>query len=754
MSFETEFFGPGNRLRWDAIQAGSLSPDIQQRLGPFLEDFKRNPEVLALPRVCDDGRVNWYILCRSSRSARFARDEVRSFLGATYGDYEGRPTVLDPQDTVEAAVLAKYGNNGFKIEVPRRELFDTVRERLRLLMSLRDERPTRYARRLRAAGRVLREFEYALLAGDGSAAADCIEELRSSGHLSATNLLFLEVRRLAAGGHWDAILAVPELEALLAMFRPRRVTEALVRAVYISRLREFEEGTRASEAVERFRSEIFHRFRGLYRTRGNISGYEVDASFLMAAVASTPSHPEIAAPTLVAYPPESVHHKYLAAIADLIPLASAPVQATPLDSARSAFAEADVDRAYALAIELPPSFDRCALLLRCARDMGTLSAARVALESIDTLLDEERVRLDQHIVLSRIRAGLSGLSKAPTAISDQPNVAADIPSTWPEWLRRLAAPEPWRGAVPAAEIAAREWSVTSFLQDPFTVQETADLLLGDRPPWGQVSLRDSVPYFLEFCIAAGADPRLKPVYESLFLTIAIDGQVSLPQVAALLRVTDMRLQLGVEHGDYVELLTQLTTSIHAVESPSVADTALEAIEILISLPCPDTRERQQFVLRAATLLQRWYRRIDAARFALFRTYAEELGMAASIPTQDQDTGADQEISEWTTLETKKIALYSLQEAALRRVARVVGELCPGARVHTFHDHVGGSPALRAAASTADIFVLATAAAKHAATIFIEACRPKSLVTLYARGQGSASLLDALRRYIVERGGTN
>lgn len=754
MSFETEFFGPGNRLRWDTIQAGTLSPDVQQRLGPFLEDLKRNPEVLALPRVRDDGRVQWYILCRSSRAARFARDEVRSFLGPTYSDYGGRPTVLDPQDTVEAAVLTAYGNCAFRIEVPRRELLDTARDRLRLLISLRNERPTRYARRIRAAGRVLREFEYALLAGEGSAAADCIEELRSSGHLSATNLLFLEVRRLAAGGHWDAILALPELEALLAMVRPRRVTEALVRAVYFSRLQEFEEGNRASDAIERFRSEIFTRFRDLYRTKGSISGYEVDASFLLAAAVATPSRPELAAPTLAAYPPESVQHEYLAALAQLIPSVPAPVQATPLDSARAAFAEADVDRAYGLAIALPPSFDRCALLLRCARDIGTLSAARVALESLDTLRDEDRVRFDQHVVLSRIRDGLSTLSTTPVAMPDHPSVAPDIPSTWQAWLKRLTGPDPWRGAVPAAEIAAREWSVTNFLQDPSAILETADLLLGNRPAWGQVSLRDALPYFLEFCVTAGADPRLKPVYDSLFLTIAIDGQVSLPQVAALLRVTDMRLQLGVAQGDYTEMLTHLITAIEAIESPSVADTALEAIEILISLPCPDTREREQFVLRAATLFQRWYRRIDVAQLALLRTYADELGLGAMVISQDQNAVAEQTVSEWTALDGKKVALYSLKEAALRRAARVVGELCPGVRVQTFHDHVGGSPALRAASSTADIVVLATAAAKHAATIFIEDCRPKTLVTLYARGQGSASLLDALRQFLVGRRGTS
>ncbi len=638
--------------------------------------------------------------------------------------------------------------------MPRRELLDTARERLRLLITLRNERPTRYARRIRAVGRVLREFEYALLAGGGTAAADCIGELRSSGHLSATNLLFLEVRRLAAGGHWDAILALPELDALLAMVRPRRVTEALVRAVYLSRLQEFEEDRRASAAVERFRSELFNRFRDLYGTRANISGYEVDASFLMAAAVSTPSHPEIAQPTLSAYPPDSADRQYLSALAELIPLAPAPTPLSALETARAAFAEADVDRAYGLAIESPSSFDRCALLLRCARDMGTLAAARVALDSLGALPNADRARLEQHIVLSRIRDGLSELSAAAMATREQPTLAEDIPTTWPTWLKRLTAQEPWRGAVPVAEMAAREWSVTNFLRNPSAVQETADLLLGDRPPWGQVSLRDALPYFLEFCIAAGADPRLKPVYESLFLTIAIDTHVSLSQVTGLLRVTELRLRLGAEPRDYNEILTHLMAAIQAVESPSVADTALEAIEMLISVACPDTRERQQFVLRISTLFQRWYRRIDVAQFALLQSYAEELGLTATMPNQDQNTSANQEVSEWTALDGKKIALYSLQEGALRRVARVVTELCPGARVHTFQDHVGGSPALRTASSTSDIFVVATAAAKHAATIFIEACRPKSLVTLYARGQGSASLLDAIRQFLVEHGGVS
>ena len=191
------------------------------------------------------------------------------------------------------------------------------------------------------------------------------------------------------------------------MVRPRRVTEALVRAVYAARLREFEEGSRAAAAVERFRAEIFNRFRDLYRTRETFPGTKSTLAFSWRRQYPRHriqrSHSQYLRPILTIRRTANIFQHSL----ELIPLAPAPTQLSPLESARTAFAEADVDRAYELAIELPPSFDRCALLLRCARDMGTLAAAQVALDSLDTLPNQDRVRLDQHIVLSRIRDGLS-----------------------------------------------------------------------------------------------------------------------------------------------------------------------------------------------------------------------------------------------------------------------------------------------------------------------------------------------------------
>jgi hypothetical protein len=655
-----------------------------------------------------------------------------------------RSEELDPADPVEAAVLQQHGRNAFRLNVPDRGLVDVARERLGLLVRLRRERPRRHAHRIRSAGRILRDFEYALLTSNLDLATDAISELRSGGHLSAVNLLFLEIRRLGAAGMWRAVLALPELDALLATVRPQRVTELLIRAAYECFLREFEADARAADAIEVFGSQVFERFRGLYRSRTNLRGFEVDASFIMDAAVSNPARPDQAAVILSAYQPGASGEHYLSALAGQIPRLPAAAAASDLLTARAAFAEADVDRAFEIAVHLPSSFERCALLLRCAEEMGSLASAQVAIDAVSLLTGPERLRVEAHATLSRARDRLAELAATRTSGQLVSVAREKIPSTWTDWLTRLGLSEVWPGALTVAEVGSREWDVRAFVSDPAALQEVADLLIGERPAWGQNVLRDALPFFLEFCLSIDVDPRMRPLLDSLFLLVATDERVSVAQVSALLEIVEARLRLGVSSAEYREMVRQMATAIGALESPTVADLSLASLELLLTMPCPDPVERQGFVIHAAGLFRRWYRRIDDSQFELFRRFGEELELPDAVPGRPTTQEPGVIPSEWAALHGKRVALYSLQESALRRTALVIRTMCPGVRVDTFHDHVGGSAALRTAAMTADIFVVATAAAKHAATIYIEANRPPSHVTVFARGQGSTSLLRALR----------
>src|SRR5207253_10913396 len=177
--------------------------------------------------------------------------------------------------------------------------------------------------------------------------------------------------------------------------------------------------------------------RNRYQTRTTIPGFQIDASFLMAA-ACNPERPEIGQGILESYAPDSPARAYLAGLLALIPKLAPPTKAVgELDHARAVFGVGDVDQAYELAIALAPSFDRSALLLRCAREMGGLSAAQAALESIESLSGSDRARLDQHLLLSRIRDSLAVLSTTETPTTTAPIAADEIASSWPAWLRWL-----------------------------------------------------------------------------------------------------------------------------------------------------------------------------------------------------------------------------------------------------------------------------------------------------------------------------
>lgn len=742
MSFEEEFFGPGNRLRWAAIQAGTLPADANSRLGPFIEDLKRNPDVLVLPRVQEgDNSVEWYVLCSSPRFARAARSELRAFLGPTYAAIWDH-AMLNASDPVDAAALARSGSAVFKLSIPDPSLVAEARARLRLMMNLRTERPVRFSRRTRATGRILRDFEYALIARDGEAALACIEELRGSGRLGATNALFMHVRVLAALEQWGAVVAMPEFSSLLALARPRRVTEALVRAVYAIHLRTAETQGDPATIVRVFREEVLPRYRDLFRTRAGLSGYEVDFAFLLASLAVDPPDRRRAEAIAAEYD-DGPRGSRIRALLTSVP-APATKAGDPLREALDAFARAEVDRSFELALGLPASFQRAVLLLRGAGEMGSLSAATAAVRAVDELEAPDRQRVEQTAGLAKLYLGLAEMvTRPPVAGSPVADLAAL--SSWVEWVRRLSGATRWKAAVQVAEVGSREWSFEDLAGDASAISTVADALLEDRPEWARSAIHDAFPFLVEFLLAASPDPRTKRLLDNLFLAMALDEQVSVPQVRVLVRVAEARIELGLSPDEYAEVVTQLQNAIEAIASPVAASEALGALDMLVASPCAQVGARQGFVTYLVSFFNRWYRRIDASQWALLSLLGSELAVRVQVPAPDEDDTDAASI--WDRLAKKRVALYSLRESVLRRVAEILRSLCPGIEVHTFADHVGGSNALRTAAASADVFVVATAAAKHAATMFIDANRPRDRATLYARGQGSASMLDALREHL-------
>jgi hypothetical protein len=482
MSFEDRFFGPGNDLRWDAIRSRTLSVDTLRRLDPFIAGLQKNAALLVLPRAVRDATTVWYVLATSAREIRVARDELRAFLGPSYSSTVGYGSPCK-DDPVEEAVRERFGGNAFRFQFPDRGLADTARDRLVLFLRLRSERPSDEGLRVRATGRILRDFEYALLTHDSGTAEATLAELRRGGRLDAANLLFLDIRRRVAAGELSVVLQHPHLQSLLVMRRPRRVTEALIRAVYDVELRKFEADGDPEGAREHFVTAVRPRF---YDSRAGLDGSTVDASFLLLAAAASPPRHDVAAEIIAEASSAGRATDYLRSVAALItvPPPAPTGVAGALAAAGDAVAAGDIDRALAIARGAPESADRAVLLLHCAFVIGALLPAKEALAAFDRLPAAERVRRLEHARLATIVAQLRGL-EGQQATSAEPTAAVTrraVPQGWPEWLSALQGSDRWPAAVAVAERGAREWSYASLVADSDAVASFSELLLVELSP--------------------------------------------------------------------------------------------------------------------------------------------------------------------------------------------------------------------------------------------------------------------------------
>lgn len=732
--FAESFFGAGNRLRWADIEDGSLPEAALNRLRPWLEDLRRAADPLMLPRVYEDGTVEWWGIAATPASLRVLREEILGFLGPSYTDFTGHPAILDVADPVAAAVQERYGARCICVRIPSGPV-DKVRERLLLWRDVRRRRPHREAIVARPMGRVLREFEDALRVGQSEAAAACINELQGLGRLDAQNGHFLDILRLESASAWQEILSLGALPSLLGIRRPRRVTQALIRAVYVAELSEYEREGRPEAARERFVHDVMPAYGELFSSRAHMSAPEVGKCFLLLAATATPPRTQTRDDILAAWPVDAADRRYVEQLARLV----VDEDARPHVDAADAWLHGDVDRAFDLACNAPPDGSRLRIALLCASSLSTTESARFALHAFEQVSEVDREQVMRNALLRGIVKDLrtdSVPGAAPEAL---------VPEGWLQWAEALHGNIEWPHARRVAEQGVQEWSTEDFCADHDAAQTLADVLTRSLPEWATIVLRDSMPYLVAAFVDGEAQAALCPVYDAIAYSVLTDPQPGTMSLFTLAEVLGAWLPSGMSSREYGDLLQGVGVLCETLDSPAMLDGALEVLDTLASHPCPDSSARDGVWAHVVDILIRRRRHADSARRAMFMAICEDIGQPCPSDLRIEEVSNEEDaLPEW--LAGKQVALYSLNSGALRRVARSLDAMCPTVQVQTFDDKVGGSPSLLRAARTADLFVVATAKATHAATGFIDAKRRRDAATIRPSGKGSTSMLDVIRRH--------
>jgi hypothetical protein len=706
-----------------------------------------------LPCRRNDGRIDWYGVARSERELRALREELRAFVGPTYAGFRGERAHLDPADPVEAAVDRFTGGRAFRLAAPPGK--DAQQALWRALELMRVVRARRVERRMdvpRTTARALYDFRMALAAGDRAEAEAHLRYLRDWQRLDALNLLSLRVQMLAELGGWKELLELPELPTLLEVRRPFSVSQALVGAVYHEEVAPFESLDDPASTAGRFTEEVLPRFAPLYTMRAGMRTVEALKSFMLVAVAADPADPRLRDEILATGGVPEADRALLSRFATLLPTPAPEREENVLAAAVAAAMRGDLDAAYPLALSAPPSVERTRVLLQCADQFGTLEAERVAVGAVRGLAEVERTDLFRIRRDRRLWTQITGRGGDDMSAPDD----AVVPADWSEWLALLnsGASDPDR-IREMARRGATEWSVGALVDTPGAAVTMAARLAETRPPANEAALRDSLPFLLAFLQGDAGWPRpeLDAVYDALRTLLVMECRGGEAELNLFLDLAGALLSLGADSDRYGEMVSDGIELWARFAAPRTVTWALDLVDLLTAHPSASDEARLRLLVAVAERLRspQIAPRLDAVQQDFFRALCRDLAhpelsrdLARAADADDDPVVAEEDA--FGRLVGRSVAIYTLTESVGHRVREVLLDRCPTASVELCHDHVC-TRRLRALAQEADIFLVVTGSAKHAATECIEEHRGAGLPLLRPTGRGSASMLAALQVHL-------
>ncbi|MFI0861751.1 hypothetical protein ACH4RA_16025 [Streptomyces smyrnaeus] len=202
---------------------------------PFIDSALRSRRApVVLPRLWEaEGESAYYVIARRPNEAGVVRDLLVAFAGPSLVKvgYDV-PLVLDDRDVLETAIAAHFGaSSTFKLRAPR-EKRKELHAALTWMLGLVESSPQRAWSAPKPLGRLLTDFEAALVGGASQVAAELLDQMGRQGGLSVANLKHLQIKRLAVMGKARELLALPGLREVLLQDPPQAVKDMVLSAIY------------------------------------------------------------------------------------------------------------------------------------------------------------------------------------------------------------------------------------------------------------------------------------------------------------------------------------------------------------------------------------------------------------------------------------------------------------------------------------------------------------------------------------------
>ncbi|MBA3431011.1 MAG: hypothetical protein H0U16_05965 [Actinobacteria bacterium] len=306
------------------------------------------------------------------------------------------------------------------------------------------------------------------------------------------------------------------------------------------------------------------------------------------------------------------------------------------------------------------------------------------------------------------------------------------PTSWLEWVASLAKGVDTALAVDVADSWAPAWTIDNQLA------AAIDAL----PDLAEDSLLSGVAALLD---TDDVEHSAAQTAASLINRYLLSERFDPADLTALCALLQIFVRSSPSPESYDELLGDIREYTGQWVSVSKA---VKVMDIADSVACgPQGEQRDSFVSALLSPLSAQKSRLSVSLRGLAAMVADELDLGLDWAVADSDGELKAAADEAAKLEPR-VLIYSLDTGTLVRARSAIMRQWPNTVVDTSSDKVG-NPGLKQHARNADIIVLATRRAAHAATGFITSNASATALIDYADGSGSASMLRAVESAIGE-----
>lgn len=740
------FFGEGNALKWEDLIARRVRPHWAQYVLPWLKFVGEapNPKPLVLPIFDDRGPAHWYGLAEGTNGLVQLAEEIRAFVGPGLSDFTGRPVFLSDLNPIEAALKDRFGLLALKFAALPSVSEGALEQQLVLYAKALARRPRASERGQRPFGTIRADFDSAVLAGNADRAYTLIEELASTGRLTAEQRRSVEIRRLAGIGRFEELARDDLLlRAVMDLSLPAQTLLDLISALFKTYMAPvIKSGATLQESLDAFRNRIGDRYGPLFRERKGIRDSEVLRSFLL--FEATSASPDIGrCKAILATYPEVAEGRSWAEqlVTELIAKSGlatkdgvAPSSHSPEMLAKLAIGDEDYARAVDLCIPLLPRLIAYQIVLRCGVDSQDQELAR----RVEAIVDEtpssvlnnfderDRRRLEQLQLLSR------------------PNQKPSPRRDWVAWAQWVQHEKPALSkAQEVLKASVASWDPGEYALNPETCDEFA-MLIGNATRDVEEIFRTAFPDIVEFFVERSARPvkAFASIYAILVKVLAWSGTTTSDESQILVSVLQALFETAPSGTTYVEALGDVNEIVRANHSPNRIDWELDLCELLAAYPSPDHEASLRIFVDVANYLRTTAHRLSKGQRFIFKQLAKDYQcpeIVATVPeSSDDNSGA---IERAASDYAGQIAIYTLAERSAANAKAALELQLPNAKIVLNADLVCTEP-LRSLARNSDVFVFSWKKATHAAFHCVRDVRGLENV-VQPTGGGAASIINAV-----------